>query len=211
MSDQQAFQYQRILTLSPKAFNLLKSKLWEIKAAHPDMPFFFFRKGANEVKIFGHTQTETIKFSFIATAFLRERGIESSEIQMSDPVPIPQGAPMGAANVPLPPVASANNAGWNVAGSQAAAAAAAAVNAPLPPVASANDPGWNVAGSMAAAQHLPNAVYEKMHANMSRAAARRPAMVGGGKRRSARKTKRQSKQSKKERQSRQSKQSRRRA
>ena len=168
------------------------------------MPFFFFSKGASEVKIFGRTPTETIKFSFIASAFLRGKGIESSEIRMSDPVPIPQGAPMGGANAPLPPVASANNAGWNVAGSQAAAAAAAtAANAPLPAVASANDAGWNIAGSRAAAQHLPNAVYEKMHANMSRAAARRAAMVGGGKRRFTRRV-RKSTQSKKSKQSRQS-------
>jgi hypothetical protein len=97
MSDQQAFQYQRILTLSPKAFNHLKVNLWQIKAAHPDMPFFFFTKGAREVKIFGHTPTETIKFSFIVSAFLMKRGFPSSEIQMSDPVPIPQGAPMGGA------------------------------------------------------------------------------------------------------------------
>ena len=194
MSGRQVFQYQRILTLSPKAFNLLKTKLSEIKAAHPDMPFFFFRKGANEVTIFGRTATETIKFSFIASAFFRERGILPSEIQMADPVPIPQGAPTGAVNAPLPPVAAANDPGWNIAGSQAAAAAA--VNAPLPPVAAANDPGWNIAGSRAAAQHLPDAVYEKMHANMTQAAARRAALLSGGKRQS-RKTKRQSRKARK--------------
>jgi len=97
MSDQQAFKYQRILTLSPKAFSLLRANLRQIKDAHPDMPFFFFRKQASEVKIFGHTVTETIKFSFIVSAFLRENGISPSEIQMADPVPIPQGAPMGGA------------------------------------------------------------------------------------------------------------------
>jgi len=179
MSGRPAFQYQRVLTLSGRAFTILKAKIGEIKAAHPDVPFFYFNKERREVTIFGRTATETIKFSFIASAFLRERGILPSEIQMADPTAI---------TAPLPPVAAANDPGWNVAGSQAAAAAAV----PLPPVAAANDPGWNVAGTMAAAQHLPNAVYEKMHANMTRKAA----LLRGGKR--------QARKSRKERQSRRS-------
>lgn len=198
------FRYQLKIELSKNAYNALRSELKHIKVAHPDLPPFV--KVSDGVVILGETPEETLKFRPIAYAALIKLGysteVVNDTVKRTQPTPLaPDSA--AAVNAPLPPVASANNAGWNVAGSQAAAAA---VNAPLPPVASANDAGWNIAGSRAAAQHLPNAVYEKMHANMSRAAARRAAMVGGGKRRFTRRV-RKSKQSKKSKQSRKAVQS----
>ena len=187
MSDRPKFQYQRVLTLSLKAFNILKDRLGEIKTAHPDMPYFFFRKQARAVTIYGQTQTETIKFSFIVFKFLRENGISPSEIQMSDPVPIPQGAPMGGAGAPAP------NA--NVARLPLFAPAAAAAAAPAPrPITIAANGNVNVRGETLL---LGNAV----ETNVGGVAI--PGLSGGNrrKRRSTRKS-RKSTQSRKARRSR---------